>query len=182
MTSLLDGLKLIKDSRSRHGRIYPLWGILALLILAAMHGETSLRGMWLWGKLQAEQLVRRLGLWRYPSLSTIWYILRGLDTGILEEALRLWLPNDQVYAADGKVLRGSKREGQRALEVLTLVGQTFGQVLAQRSVEGGDELAAALALLEEVPLEGQVVSADAAILKAPLVQKVVKKGGATSGW
>lgn len=177
MKSLIDVLKEVKDCRSRQGRIYPLWGILALVILAAMHGETSLRGMWYWGKLQAERLVNRLGLWRYPALSTIWYILRDLDTGVLEEALRPWLPNDQAYAIDGKVLRGSKRQGQRALEVLTLVGQTFGQVLAQRLVEGGDELAAALALLEEVPLEGKVVSADAAILKAPFVQKVVEKGG-----
>ena len=131
----------------------------------------------MWGTLPAEQVVRRLGLWRFPSRSTRWSIVRGLDTGILEEALRLWLPNDPVDAADGNVRRGSKRAGQLALAVLTLVGQTVGQVLAQRAVEGGNELAAASALLEEVPLEGRVVSADAVILKAPLVQKVVKKGG-----
>ncbi|MEM4204537.1 MAG: hypothetical protein QXS54_10755 [Candidatus Methanomethylicaceae archaeon] len=58
---------------------------------------------------------------------------------------------------DGKHLRGSKRLGE------------------------GDELAAALAILEEFPLEGKVISADAGILKAPFVQKVVEKKGGISG-
>lgn len=83
---------------------------------------------------------------------------------------------------DGKRLRGSKRSGEGALAVLTMAGQELGKVLAQRLVEEENELAAALALLEEVPLEGSVVSAGAAMLKAPFVQKVVEKGGPTSGW
>jgi len=39
-------------------------------------------------------------------------------------------------------------------------------VLAQRRMEGENELAAALALLEEVPVAGKAVSVDAGILKA----------------
>jgi hypothetical protein len=62
-----------------------------------------------------------------------------------------------------------------------MVGQTMGGIVGQRLVEGGDELAAALQLLEEVPIEGTVISADAGLLKTPLVQKVVEKGGATLG-
>jgi len=50
-------------------------------------------------------------------------------------------------------------------------------VLAQRRMEGEDELAAALALLEEVPVAGKAVSVDAGILKAAFAQKVVEKGG-----
>ena len=177
MQSFLDVLKQIEDGRSRRGRIYPLWGLLALVTLAAMHGETSLRGMWYWGKLRAERLVHKLGLKRYPTLGTLWYSLQRLDTGALEQALRPWLPEENVCAVDGKVLRGSKRPNKGALAVLTLVGETLGQVLAQCQVEAGNELAAALALLEEISLEGKVVSADAAILKASFAQKVVKKGG-----
>jgi len=40
--SILETLKQIEDKRSRRGRIYPLHGILAMLLLAAMHGERSL--------------------------------------------------------------------------------------------------------------------------------------------
>jgi len=182
MQSLVDILKQIEDPRSRRGRRYPLWGMLAVLILAAMHGETSLRGMWYWGKLRSERLVHRLGLRRYPTLGALWYVLRKLNTGALEQALRPWLPEEKVYAVDGKVMRGSKRPHKDALAVLALVGETLGQVLAQRQIEAGNELAAALALLAEIPLEGKIISADAGILKAPLAQKVVEKGGATSAW
>ena len=181
MPTVLEVLKGIEDPRSRRGRRYPLRGILAVLLLAAMHGETSLRGMWCWGKLRSDRLLHKLGWKRYPTLGTMWYSLQRLETGELERGLRAWLPEEEVYVVDGKRLRGSKRANRGALAVLTLVGERLGQVLAQRQVEGGDELAAALALLEEVPLEGKVVSADAGILKAPFAQKVVEKGGATSG-
>ncbi|MGQ9612495.1 hypothetical protein [Chloroflexus sp.] len=104
--------------------------------------------------MRAEQVVRRLGRRRSPSLITIWFIVRGVDTGVLEEAVQPWLPNDQVYAADGNVRRGRTRAGQCALEVLTLVGQTFGHGLAHRAVDKGDDLAAVVALLAAVPLAG----------------------------
>lgn len=79
---------------------------------------------------------------------------------------------------DGKLLRGSKRwRGEEALVVVTMAGQALRGIVAQRHVEGGDELAAALELLEEVSLEGKIVSADAGRLKTPCVQKVVEKGG-----
>ncbi len=96
---------------------------------------------------------------------------------MLEEVLRSWLGEERAHVVDGKRLRGSKRSGERALAVLTMAGQELGKVVAQRRVDAENELAAALALLEEVPLAGKVVSADAAILQAPVVQTVVEKGG-----
>lgn len=129
-----------------------------------------------------------LGLWArpcLPSLGTFWYVLQKIDVGELERVLREWVAcweEEKAYAIDGKTLRGSKREGgKEALQVLTIAGQKLRGVLGQHLVEGGDELAAALQLLEEVPLEGKVVSADAGIMKAPFAQAVVEKGGATLG-
>ena len=186
--SLLERLKSIPDPRSRRRREYPLYGLLAILILAAAHGENSLRGMWLWGKERAEQLLsyRPLGLWanqRFPSLGTFWYLLKRLDAGEVEKVLQGRVAQAQQYALDGKHLRGSKRKPQqRALQVLTLVGQDLHDALQQVAVEEGDELGAALRLLEEVDLEGKVVSADAGLLKAPLVQKVVAKKGGILAW
>ncbi|MBN1399393.1 MAG: transposase family protein [Anaerolineae bacterium] len=48
--SLLDHLSRIPDGRSRQGRTLPLASMLGLLILAALNGETSLLGMWMWGR------------------------------------------------------------------------------------------------------------------------------------
>jgi hypothetical protein len=186
--SLLDLLRGVSDPRSRHGRIYPLYGLLAVLILAAMHGENSLLGMWQWAKEREEQLVNYmpLGLWarpHIPSLATFWQVLRKLDAGALEQAIGSWVQGWQgevAYALDGKALRGSKRRaGERALRALTMAGQVLQGIIAAREVEEGNELAAALALLEEVPLKGKVVSADAGLLQATFVQKVVEKRGPT---
>ncbi|MGQ9890018.1 MAG: transposase family protein, partial [Aggregatilineales bacterium] len=80
--TLLSCLQQIPDPRSRHRREYPLHGLLAVLLLAAAHGENALRGMWLWGKAHAQQLLDQpLGLWgsaRWPALGTFWYALQKL--------------------------------------------------------------------------------------------------------
>lgn len=183
--SLLSLLKAIPDPRSRHRRQHPLHGMLAVLILAAAHGENSLRGMWQWAREREEKLLNfwPLDLWandRLPSLGTFWYLLTRLSPDALRGALQAWGGNEVERALDGKVLRGSKRAEEQALRVVTMMGQSLHQVLAQQPVEAGDELAAALRLLEAEDLAGKVVSADAGLLKAPLVRKVVEKGGPTS--
>ncbi len=61
--SLLAQLRRLPDPRRRQGRRYPLAAIVGLLVLAAMHGETSVRGMWLWGSLRWPVLWEPLGFW-----------------------------------------------------------------------------------------------------------------------
>ena len=46
---ILSQLEKIPDPRRAQGRRYPLKGLLALLLIAAINGESSLRGMWVWG-------------------------------------------------------------------------------------------------------------------------------------
>jgi hypothetical protein len=46
---LLRKLREISDPRRREGKLYPLHSLLGMLILAALNGESSLRGMVMWG-------------------------------------------------------------------------------------------------------------------------------------
>jgi len=46
--NVIQALTTIPDPRRRRGRHYPLYGLLAIALLAAMHGERSLRGVWRW--------------------------------------------------------------------------------------------------------------------------------------
>jgi hypothetical protein len=55
-------LKEIPDPRKRQGRQYPLYGLLAVLVLAAMQGERSLRRIWQWASDREALLLM------YPSL------------------------------------------------------------------------------------------------------------------
>ncbi len=48
--SIIGRLKSVQDPRSRRGRVYPLLLILGMLLLGALQGEGSLRGMWLRGR------------------------------------------------------------------------------------------------------------------------------------
>ena len=84
--NVIQALKTIPDPRSRRGRQYPLFGLLAIELLAAMHGERSLRGMWLWARARQDDLLTHpaLGLRavrRIPSLATFWYAVRTTPAG-----------------------------------------------------------------------------------------------------
>ena len=48
--NLLAKLQEVPDVRRRQGRLYPLASVLGMLILAALNGESSLRGMLGWGE------------------------------------------------------------------------------------------------------------------------------------
>jgi hypothetical protein len=51
------------DPRWRQGKRYCLSGVIGMLLLAALYGETSLREMWLWECGQWERLCWPLELW-----------------------------------------------------------------------------------------------------------------------
>ena len=85
--SLLGGLKQVTDPRRRQGKVYPLGGLLGMLILAALNGESSLRGMWLWSCQHWGTISRALGFTgqrRPRSYGTVWYVVSRLDVAELE--------------------------------------------------------------------------------------------------
>jgi len=184
---LLGGFGRRNDPRSRRGRRYPLQGLLGMLILGALHGEKSLRGMWMWGCKHWASIRRPLGFVgnaHPPAYATVWYVVSALDSDALDGALQEWTlswSGERVrsVSVDGKVLRGSRRTNpeQAALEVLTAAGQELKVVLGQRGVSGGDLVAATVELLKTMPLQGKLVTADAGLLCRPVVDAIRAGGG-----
>jgi hypothetical protein len=77
--SIMEQLRQVTDPRGRQGRVYPLESLLGMLLLGALHGESSLRGMWQWARVRWEQVWEPLGLARaerQPALSTLWNLLQ----------------------------------------------------------------------------------------------------------
>lgn len=182
--SLLALLGRLPDRRRRQGLEYPLAAVLGMLVLAAINGENSLRGMCLWARARWGQIWVALGFLspKMPGLSTVWTIVAGLDTGQLEALLADWIEmhrgqDNRRVSIDGKVLRGSRRRHAEALQVVEAVGQELKLVLGERQSAQGGDLAAALALLRELPLAGRVVTADAGLLQREFVQTVLVRGG-----
>ncbi|MCS7260736.1 MAG: transposase family protein [Anaerolineae bacterium] len=158
--SLLDHLRAVPDPRQRQGQRYPLAGLLAVLILAALHGQSSLRGMWLWARAHQQLLLQPLGFGargRLPALTTLWNLLQRLDVGALLQAMNTWARDwgaVTVTSLDTRHLHTGKRGELPAVQALVLTAQQLAAVLQQRGVKG-DALEAALALLEEIPLEAR---------------------------
>lgn len=183
--STMDRLRRVKDPRRRQGKRYPLPGLLGATILAVMHGEKSLRGIWQWIQLHWEEIGDPLGLTGTkgaPAYGTLWGVMAGIDSEELNQALNLEGSEGETgYTVDGKQLRGSKRQSEGALQVVTVAGERYGKILAQRDVVAGNELAAAIRLLKDMPLEGQIVSMDAGLLQREMVKTITQKGGPISG-
>lgn len=184
--SLWEHLKGIRDPRSRRGRQYRLAGLLGMLILGALHGEGSLRGMWLWGCHHWREIVRPLELLgnpHAPVYNTVWYVVRALQAEHLR-VLEEWLAAEsaargEAISVDGKVQGGSRRlhPPEHPLDVVTAVGQELRLVLGQEAVSAGGEVAATIALLKRQPLQGRVVVADAGLLCRAVVQTIQDGAG-----
>jgi hypothetical protein len=160
--------------------------LLGMLILGALHGERSLRGMWMWGCKHWSEIARPLGFIgnrHAPVYSTVWYVLGALQGEELV-AVREWMVECEAgrstaVSLDGKVQQGSRRvsPAEEALEVVTAVAQELKVVLGQEEVSTGGQVAAMVALLKKLPLRGKVVVADAGLLCRPVVDTIMAGGG-----
>ena len=87
--------------------------------------------------------------------------------------------DDEAISIDGKFLRASKRTdpAKTALEVIASVAQKVKIILGQQTVGEGGETVAVLAVLQGIPLEGKIVTADAGLLDRAFVDSVLEGGG-----
>jgi predicted transposase YbfD/YdcC len=189
--SVLAVLQAVADPRRREGRVYPLPSVIGMLLLAAVNGESSLLGMVEWGDKHWRQIWRPLGFKsgrKAPSYGAVWTLLSQLAASALGSALRAWsLPRTEEQSdaldIDGKHLRGSKRRcsSRKAVKVVSAAAQGLGLALEQVEVGAGGEIAAALQLLQGLPLQGKVVTLDAGIMCPAVTDTVLDHGGACLG-
>ena len=88
------------------------------------------------------------------------------DPDALQAATGRWLaarsPAPAALAADGKRQRGANRQSEAEYQTVSLVSHHDKQPIASRILtEKGGEIAAVLALLEEVDITGSVITLDA---------------------
>ena len=114
--SLLEMLAQMPDPRSKYGRRYPLTSLITAIILAALNGQSSLRGIWLWVKAHSDLITMHLPFHRnrIPALETFRTLLCRLDASLLLEIFNRWLKavNSEPISIDERVLRGSKRDDE----------------------------------------------------------------------
>src|SRR5215211_7287598 len=129
---LVAAFAAITDSRFARGKVHPLPGVLALVVLGLMAECRSLSAISRYGQIHPEMLAP-LGLRRSPSVATVHRLLRRVSVAEVRTALaaftrqlltaRTGRPAVGVVAVDGKTLRGVW-EGAQHLHVLHLFAQS----------------------------------------------------------
>jgi hypothetical protein len=185
-TGLLDHFATLPDPRSPLGRRHPLPAILTLITVATMCGARSLEAIAQFARDRGGEFATLLGFTRpdTPCKASLSNLLRRLDIDRFEAALSAWIaacsadrPHGHV-AIDGKALRGSADGSTPAVHLLAAYAARHGAVLAQLRVDRKtNEHKAALRMLNVLPVEGAVVTADAMFTHRDFARRVLKRGG-----
>ena len=122
---LVEVLAEVTDFRKRRGLRHPLVTVLTLVCVGLLCNYDTYSAVAAWGADHGEGFLDLLGFTagRYPCAATLYNVLKGLDRGELEATLGAWaegvlaalpapseVPGEAV-AADGKTLRGSRKQG-----------------------------------------------------------------------
>ena len=144
----------LTDTRRPRGKVHPLPGVLALVVLGLLAGCRSLSAVSRYGAIHDEVLAP-LGLRRSPSVATLHRLLGMVTVEEVRAAMRAFAQDlvarrgtaDAVteVALDGKTLRGTHEDGA-PLHVL--------RAFAQHAALALDQAPAA-------PLQGEVTAAPA---------------------
>jgi hypothetical protein len=173
--SLLQVFRSLGDRRRGHGLRHPQPFVLACATVAMLMGAGGYAAFEdLCSQLTQRQL-KALGC-RYdrknkrylaPSDSTFFRVLNRLDAAAFDLAVGRWMMEQEIsvlecLAVDGKVLRGSGRSDGKALQLLSAVSHRLRLTVAQEPIaEKSNEIPALKPLLQKLPLQKSLITADA---------------------
>ena len=169
----------IPDRRGRRGRQYPLRSVLALSLAAMLSGANDLRAIFRWGRRLPPEALYLLDLKRAPCHAMYHYFFKALDVAAGERVLGEWAlggASPGHVAIDGKRLRGSApagHDGSAGVHLVAAFASRLGAVIGQlRVAPEANEITAALALLKSLPLNGAIVTGDAAFCQRAICQAI----------
>ena len=188
--------KEVGDPRFDRGKRYPLSACLLLVWAGLLCGQENLNLIATWGKKLSADFLKILGFKRgiAPSKSTLYDLMPRLDPYELEVRLGDWaesvrvelnleceLPDEKKplagVAIDGKTLRGSKKQGALFSHLLSAVVHKIGITLFQVPVSHKtNEIPIMEHLLQELFLEGRVVTMDALLAQRDIAEQIIDSG------
>lgn len=168
---LLEVLRSVPDPRDRRGRRYPLWGLLAVAILATAAGMRSIAGIATWVRTAPLELLAEFGLRARPSEKTLRTVLARVDAADLDQRLGAYFAaltstgsegGLVAVALDGKTVRGARTSGGRAPHLVSVFAHHARLVLGQLAIAAkSNEIPAARKLLRASGMTGLLVTLDA---------------------
>lgn len=183
--SVYERLSKLTDVRQPRGKLYALETVLMLIVMAKLCGEDSPSGITDWAKNHQEQLVELLQLkrLRMPSHSTyrrmMAYVVYQEEIERLVGEYNQVGEHGQVYALDGKAVRGMRKKDEEGGEYLLSICDVE-QVKVLSQVEVGrkeNEISKAPQALKSVEISKKVVTGDALHTHKALSAQIVAQGG-----
>jgi len=185
--TLADALARIPDPRREHLRVHGLVAILQVAIAAMLCGARTTHAVAQWTRERFEdspQLLEALGVvpGHFPSGPTFHRVFRRVVAALFEAVLGEWLqgrlqPNETI-GIDGKTVRGTLGKEVPGLHLVSAYAVHGKAVVLQMACAGkGLELQTAKELVERLPLEGDLVVADALLCQREICQKIGDSGG-----
>lgn len=184
--SLYNRFQHLCDPRKAKGKRYSLMTLLTLIFLAKLCGKDNPVEIADWAKNHAEELAQLLGLehnWmpHHNTYRRVFQEIISVDEfeRLMEDYHQECPADGEVWAMDGKVLRGTRLGGQdHGNMVLSVYDGHSQQVKVQECVESKEnEIVAAPKALERVPLAGKIVTGDALHTQRAISEQIVKAGG-----
>jgi hypothetical protein len=185
LATLVDVFWVLPDARRSQGRRHRVGCVLACAAAAVMAGArtyadlATVAGQFSQGQLRVLRAWRNSKTSRYeaPSEATFWRVLSEVPAQTLDDALGQWplahAPKEEAIAVDGKTVRGA---GVHLFSAFLHSAQAV--VSQQRVPEKTNEITCLPELLEKVPLEGKVVTADALHTQQATARHLVQDRGA----
>ncbi len=191
LRSLYEELLEVPDFRRAQGRKHRIASVLAVYVVARLAGMGNGLAAVQYARSLSQAELAALGAWRNPrtdryepvSKSVLYRVLGSADPAAIEAVLKRHaaprLRLGAALASDGKRIRGANRHGATRHETATLVEHDTGMPLASLGFhDENGELAAVRALLEEVPLDGRVITIDALHTVRDTARAIVESHGA----
>jgi len=187
--TLIEYLETIKDHRRGQGRMHSLPTVLLVILMATMSGCFGQRATGDFVKRHHEELIKALQPKnnKLPSRPTITRVIQNLDFDEFSGVFFSWaktivpIEDKDWFAVDGKGIRGTVSDAstakQRYTNLVSLFSQKTKQILTQGKVrDKSNEIPMVVQLVEQLGLNGLVITADALHCQKGTARAVIKSG------
>ncbi len=183
--TLFEALQAIPDQRTKKGRRFELATILIIALAAMLSGANDLLAIARWGRRLSPQALWALGASKKrrkaPCHATYHYVFQDISPADLRAALGVLVDLEGGLghvAIDGKRIRGSQHEDSPGIHMLHAFSSKIRAVVGSLAVPpDSGECIEALQLIASLPLDGALVSGDAAFTTSPIAQAIRDRGG-----
>lgn len=186
--SILESFSEVKDPRVLISYVrHDLGNILFITVCAVLCGANNLKEITTYAKSRKKWLGSVLDLTHgVPSYSTFWWVFVMLDPTEFHQGFSKWITflmksiDDEVYAIDGKALRGTAIKGKpnSFVNMVSVWACSQQLTLGQVKVDGkSNEITAIPKLLEIIDIAGATITIDAMGAQTKIARQIIDDGG-----